>query len=200
MMANEKINFLLMKKLLMHAFQELLGKAESALLFQPKDAVSSDRKIEEKSSGVWGKAIDETGIQLADKFEEIAARGLMIRAGRASLQILRKNSNIISNLGSIDNRLKPVKKRFADSLDTLAKFFSNDDVIINLIEEETYKYIWQIKTTSINLSQYIPFYFFGLLEEFCGWLDARKDYQMFYSLADETIKNCEIHIEIRDPQ
>jgi hypothetical protein len=43
-----------------------------------------------------------------------------------------------------------------------------------------------------------PYFYFGLLEEFCSWLDTRKNYILNYA-ADETIKDLDvITIEIRN--
>ncbi len=45
-----------------------------------------------------------------------------------------------------------------------------------------------------------PYYHFGLLEEFCNWLDSRKDYQIVYALQGAQGKAAELTIHVREKE
>lgn len=129
-------------------------------------------------------SLEDLGVVLARKYDPQTAMGLLIRVGRASLIFLRRYYSEISDLGSIDNRLKPLDKRFLISLTRLAECVSSElGQPVSILAQDALSYSWQIQSPDQVYSMY---YHFGLLEEFCNWLDSRKDYQLVHAGNDAT--------------
>lgn len=139
--------------------------------------------------------------KLSAQYGEETARGLLIRMGNASLTFFRKYFSKVAQLGSIENRLKPLDRRFLASLNTLAEVLSCEmGSSLNVNSKGARSYLWQIKKSNGDqiASQLPPYFYFGLLEEFCDWLDTRKNYLLNYA-AGENYKDMDvISIEIRD--
>ncbi|MDK2979899.1 MAG: hypothetical protein PWQ55_246 [Chloroflexota bacterium] len=127
-------------------------------------------------------SLEDLGLALAGKYDPQTAMGLLIRIGRASLIFLRRYYNDISELGSIENRLKPLDQRFLSSLEVLAQRVSQElDQKVQVSAEDGLSYLWQVQPAE---QTYAIYYHFGLLEEFCTWLDSRRDYHLVHA-ADE---------------
>ncbi|MDP2966082.1 MAG: hypothetical protein Q8N39_08625 [Pelolinea sp.] len=145
--------------------------------------------------------LEKVAAELCAHYGEETTRGLLIRMGNASLTFFRKYFSNVAQLGSIENRLKPLDRRFLLSLKTLAEVLSDEmEASLNVGAESARSYVWQINKADGNLSAIalMPFFYFGLLEEFCNWLDTRKNYLLNYE-AGENRKDMEvISIEIRD--
>ena len=139
--------------------------------------------------------------ELRNYFGEETTRGLLIRMGSASLTFFRKYFTNIAQLGNIENRLKPLDRRFLSSLNTLAESLSEElGLPINCSAKDARNFEWQYPKPSSDLPApaLIPFFYFGLLEEFCTWLDARKNYLLNYAVDDNQRAMDIISIEIRD--
>jgi hypothetical protein len=137
------------------------------------------------------------GARLAEMHDELAAKGLLIRIGREAFKAIRKQYAAISALGSIDNRLKPIDKRFIYSLKELAKWFSCEfNFSIWFERDDALRYRIVLKKTKKPLS-FAPFFLFGFLEEFCTWLDARKAYNLSY-IDSDTSQTDEIRIAVNE--
>jgi hypothetical protein len=145
--------------------------------------------------------IDSIAAQLLLNFGEETSRGLLIRMGGASLTFFRKYFSEIAQLGNIENRLKPLDRRFLSSLKTLAAVLSSEmGTEINVNSSDSGCFEWQAfyANSQQNPREFIPFFYFGLLEEFCNWLDTRKNYLLNYA-PDIINKNFDlITIEIRN--
>ena len=129
-------------------------------------------------------SLEDMGVVLARKYNPQTAMGLLIRMGRASLIFLRRYFSDISELGSIENRLKPLDKRFLSSLGILAQRVSSElGQPTQVSALNTLSFTWRVQSPE---QTYTMYYHFGLLEEFCTWLDARKDYQLVYTGKDES--------------
>ena len=155
--------------------------------------------LKRKSIHVDFKDLEKFGTTLAGKYDDLTAKGLLIRIGREAFVIVRQNDPEISNLGSIKNRLKPINKRFNDSLKIAVDWFTEKFGFSFKNEEETiftYRLQFSLKNAPIY---YFPFFLFGFFEEFCHWLDARKDYRLIYNKAEKSIAG-EIRIEISHPE
>ena len=70
--------------------------------------------------------LDSIAAELSANFGEETTRGLLIRMGSASLTFFRKYFSEIAQLGNIENRLKPLDRRFLSSLNSLAAVLSNE--------------------------------------------------------------------------
>lgn len=141
-------------------------------------------------------SIAQFGNALAGRYGPQVAMGLMIRIGRASLTFLRRFFPEISELGGIDNRLKPVNKRFPYSINVIAHLTSKElKDQIEVVGKDGLSYEWQIRTNNQSLT---PYFHFGLLEEFCYWLDARKDCQIAYAMDAELSEFAKLTINIKD--
>ena len=143
-------------------------------------------------------SLEDMGMVLARKYGPQTAMGLLIRVGRASLIFLRRYFSDISELGSIDNRLKPLDKRFLSSLEALARRVSSElDLSAEVMAQGGLTYAWQVGSAQ---PIYASYYYFGLLEEFCTWLDSRKTYQLVYADMDANSDGYQINLTIQDPQ
>ena len=200
-MKNKKKASSVYYKVLYNAFLEMLGIEETDDLFLKLGNLPNDSSKDEQSQS-W-ISIEKIGDLLAEKYQTDAAKGLLVRVGRASLNLLRRYEVDSSTLGAIENRLKPVGERFIYSLKKLADSISkNHKIKIEIKKTGSTQYSWQISKLAGNKFKirYLPFYYFGLLEEFCQWLDARKNYQMIYGADTEKKGFDEIIIEINDLQ
>lgn len=123
-----------------------------------------------------------TGRQLTEEYGDMTSRGLLIRSGRASLIFFRRYYPQLADLGSLENRLIPLEKRFKKSLDAFADLWSQQTGLNSVVElTNRLEFIWRMKLAPANAGQNLtPYFLFGLLEEFCAWLDARKSYRIVF--------------------
>jgi hypothetical protein len=143
-------------------------------------------------------SLEDMGLVLARKYNPQTAMGLLIRIGRASLIFLRRYFSDISELGSIENRLKPLDRRFLSSLNVLAQRVSSElGQSTHVSAQDALSYSWQVRSTQ---QTYACYYYFGLLEEFCTWLDSRKTYQLTYADLDPISDAYQFNLTIKDPQ
>ena len=133
-------------------------------------------------------SLEDMGVVLARKYNPQTAMGLLIRMGRASLIFLRRYFSDISELGSIENRLKPLDKRFLSSLGIVLAQRVSSELGSEQLEVAAQEWAdlctWQVRSCCSRPTRSTTT--FGLLEEFCTWLDARKDYQLVYTGKDES--------------
>ena len=181
--------------IILSGLDQILGRAGSPdALKRPKYPPVS--KVEKRALNHFCN-LELLGARLAEMHDELAAKGLLIRIGREAFKAIRKQYAAISALGSIDNRLKPIDKRFIYSLKELAKWFSCEFKFSIWFElDDTLRYRIVLKKTK-KPSSFAPFFLFGFLEEFCIWLDARKVYNLSYINAD-TSKADEICIAVNE--
>jgi hypothetical protein len=171
---------------------EILGEKDAFIVLK-KNGVHSFTSFDSSKF-----SLQNFGAELAHRFDMQIVMGLMIRIGRASLTFLRRFFPEISDLGKIDNRLKPIHKRFSESLLVLAKVVADElgsEVSLKNIDKASYE--WIIQTDD---QAYTPYYHFGLLEEFCYWLDARKDYRIVHSPKDSTSSGEAIVITVMEKE
>lgn len=172
---------------------EILGEKEAFATLKEMDLTALTPAEASRFS------LEEMGLIFARKYNSQTAMGLLIRIGRASLIFLRRYFPDISELGGIDNRLKPLDKRFPASLAVLAECVSAElDQPVTVTGVDGLSYTWQIQTQTPII--YSAYYHFGLLEEFCGWLDSRKDYQLVYAADESTSYSADLHIHIREKE
>ena len=189
-------------QVLNQAMLEILGRGESHAILKRSGMCAGASEADLSGVG-FSSMLESLGNEMARCFDDATARGLLIRAGRAALIFLRRHQEPISTLGSIDNRLKPVSRRFADSLQELAAALSSpQDLSLEVELCAPMEFEWRMcyLLPTEKPERFTPFFFFGVLQEFCEWLDARKDYQLIYNTAEEQA-NCDcIHIAIREAQ
>lgn len=163
-------------------FNELLG-AEQAHALLNKAGIHEEDMENDRISMRPAEMIEQIGRQAMSEFGEQSTRGLLIRAGRGSLIFLRQNFSELESLGSLENRLTPVDQRFFHALDELAAFCGREVHIACEVERaDKYEYTWRMNPEDdFEMGHFIPYLLFGLLEEFCTWLDARKEYQIIYA-------------------
>lgn len=145
--------------------------------------------------------IEKTASVLVTLYGEDTTRGLLIRMGGASMIFFRKYFSHIAQLGSIENRLKPIDRRFKESLEKFAGVLSNEmGKPISILQRNGRTYEWQvgINDDAFNNQGFVAYFFFGLLEEFCLWLDSRKNYLLNFESANAQNDPIEITIQIRD--
>ncbi|MBM3136962.1 MAG: hypothetical protein FJZ98_02115 [Chloroflexi bacterium] len=136
-------------------------------------------------SGDAGSVIDHIGNLLVQDFGQMSAQGILIRAGRASLIFFRRFFSEVDELGDLQNRLKPVDRRFFHSMEILAEIWSREmGVFASVRKVDRGEFIWSMAVTWSEIEKnqiFLPYFAFGLLEEFCAWLDARKSYRIVFS-------------------
>ncbi len=180
---------------------EILGKPESEAIFQCS-GIMSESTGDMLENPDFSFILEKLAESFAERYDAETAKGLLIRTGRSSLNHLRRYEEQISSMGGIENRLKPVEHRFSYSLDKFASFFCDPrDIEIDVQKTEPLCFQWRVRTDphSDQEIRYTPYFFFGLLQEFCEWLDARKNYQLVYTNETGEPAWHIILIEIHDP-
>jgi len=164
---------------------EILGTSDSFLIFSTIinwDGIGEIPDIMNKS-----KFLSGLGNEFAIRFQRNTAKGLMLRIGDSSFTFLRRNLKELVELGSIENRLKPISKRFNHSLDILAENLSVlTGLEINAIKKSKKSFCLEIAgngNDELFSSDLHLFYFAGLLRAFCVWMDSRKEY--FINVIEE---------------
>jgi len=97
---------------------EILGTSESVLIFSTIinwDGTGEPPDIKNKP-----EFLSDLGNEFAIRFQRNTAKGLLLRIGDSSFTFQRRNLKELVQLGSIENRLKPISKRFDHSLGILA--------------------------------------------------------------------------------
>jgi hypothetical protein len=179
---------------------ELLGGEQADEIFSAAELDPFDLKAQEffrHGSLLLGKVASE----LLDHYGEDATRGLLIRMGNGSLNFFRKYFSGIALLGNIENRLKPVDRRFSLSLNSLAVVLASEmGETFYITARNPRSFLWEQKIRSNNskIIQITSFFYFGLLEEFCTWLDSRKNYLINCEVSENCRNMNAISIEIRD--
>ena len=157
---------------------EIMGTIKTRQIFSTISGEGT-QGIEIKSAGGF-TVLESLGNELAIRFQRNTAKGLMIRIGEASFSYLRKQIPQLFELGVIENRLKPIAKRFEISLTVLADLLSEmTGLKTRMVEKSDTKFCLEIlgstsgKILATNLQL---FYLMGILRAFCLWLDSRKEY------------------------
>lgn len=173
---------------------EILGKDEAKTVFAKQGLLMPLRK------GSMDFSLDGFGSDLALAYDMQSAMGLLIRIGRAALTFIRRTFKDIELLGGIENRLKPIVRRFPDSLQKMAFVLSQViDAKMQVETSDMQGFDWLIllgEKQSRDQRIWAAYFFFGLLEEFCTWLDARKEYRLALAVHDAESQWTRIHIQI----
>jgi hypothetical protein len=183
-----------------YSLLELLGDDQVDYIFASADLDPFDQTAPHYfRRGI--ELLDSVALQLSTNFGEETTRGLLIRMGSASLTFFRKYFSEIAQLGSIENRLKPLDRRFLSSLNSLAAVLSKEmGTEIKVDFKDTTHFEWRnVKPNKDPDSEvFAPYFYFGLLEEFCNWLDARKNYLLNYAPDENNHEIDLITIEVRN--
>ena len=145
----------------------------------------------------FSREIEQFGVALESLYDPLTAKGLLIRIGRETFLHVRRKFEKISCLGEINNRLKPIHKRFADSFQELTEWITIEmfvEIQVKSEEENQFRLILNIGNSSFL---YFPYFLIGILEEFCYWLDTRKNYNLAY-LEKIPLASGEILVIIKD--
>jgi len=166
---------------------EILGTSDSVLIFSTIinwDGTSEIPDIKNKP-----QFLSDLGNEFAIRFQRNTAKGLLLRIGDSSFTFLRRNLQELVELGSIENRLKPISKRFDHSLGILAENLSTlTGLEINGIKKTQNSFCLEIArdvNDELFSSDLHLFYFSGLLRAFCVWMDSRKEYSIKVNEEDE---------------
>ena len=166
---------------------EILGTSDSVLVFSTIinwDGIGNPPDIMNKS-----EFLSDLGNEFAIRFQRNTAKGLLLRIGDSSFTFLRRNLLKLVELGSIENRLKPISKRFDHSLGVLAEDLSVlTGLEIKVIKKNQNSFCLEIARNDndeLFSSDLHLFYFAGLLRAFCLWMDSRKEYFINVNEEDE---------------
>jgi len=173
----DKINQSLFLQAVYEGTIEIMGKTKTELIFS---AISYEIGNGGVIENITPKIFADIGNEFAIRYHINTAKGLMLRIGEASFSYLRKKNQKLKEMGKIENRLKPIAKRFEESLESLAENLSeltalkirakktNDSAYsLEIVDDE----IEKIFSSDLHL-----YFFMGLLRAFSGWLDSRKEY------------------------
>ena len=135
-----------------YSLLELLGDEKVDAIFDSADLDPFDLKAPlyfQHGSDL----LDKVAVELVHNFGEETTRGLLIRMGSASLTFFRKYFSEIAQLGSIENRLKPLDRRFLASLEFAAQVFSRNEMgtTFNVNARNTSIFEWQNQKKSSDL-------------------------------------------------
>jgi hypothetical protein len=166
---------------------EILGTSESVLIFSTIinwDGTGEPPDIKNKP-----EFLSDLGNEFAIRFQRNTAKGLLLRIGDSSFTFLRRNLMKLVELGSIENRLKPISKRFDHSLGILAEDLSAlSGLEIRAIKKNQNSFCLEITRNvedDLFSSDLHLYYFAGLLRAFCIWMDSRKEYFINVNEEDE---------------
>jgi len=105
--------------------------------------------------------LENIAAQLSANFGEETTRGLLIRMGSASLTFFRKYFSEIAQLGNIENRLKPLDRRFLSSLNSLAAVLSDEmGTEIKVDSSNTAHFEWRTfnPNSQLNSRVFTPYF------------------------------------------
>ena len=156
----------------------ILGASDSDLIFSAIIDWDGTNEIPEINNKP--QFLSDLGNEFAIRFQRNTAKGLLYRIGDSSFTYLRRNFEKLLDLGSIENRLKPISKRFDHSLSVLVSCLSElTGLKIRAIKQSKNSFCIEIsrnKKDELFSSDLHLFYFSGLLRAFCEWMDSRKEY------------------------
>jgi hypothetical protein len=165
----------------------ILGTSDSVLIFSTIinwDGTGKPPDIKNKP-----QFLSDLGNEFAIRFQRNTAKGLLLRIGDSSFTFLRRKLIKLVELGSIENRLKPISKRFDHSLGILAEDLSAlTGLKIKAIKKNQNSFCLKIARNvndELFSSDLHLFYFAGLLRAFCVWMDSRKEYFVNVNEEDE---------------
>ncbi len=165
----------------------ILGTSDSVLIFSTIinwDGTGKPPDIKNKP-----QFLSDLGNEFAIRFQRNTAKGLLLRIGDSSFTFLRRKLIKLVELGSIENRLKPISKRFDHSLGILAEDLSAlTGLKIEAIKKNQNSFCLKIARNvndELFSSDLHLFYFAGLLRAFCVWMDSRKEYFVNVNEKDE---------------
>ena len=175
---SEKETKTLFLRSIYEAAAEILGKSDSVLILSAIINWDGTGEIPEITDNP--QFLSDLGNEFAIRFQRNTAKGLLLRIGDSSFTFLRRNLKNLLELGSINNRLKPISQRFDHSLSILAENLSVlTGLEIKAIKNNQNSFCLEI-AKNINdelfCSDLHLFYFAGLLRAFCEWMDSRKEY------------------------
>jgi hypothetical protein len=175
---SEKENRSIFLRSVYEASIEILGRSDSILIFST--IINWDGSGEIPDIDNEPKFLSDLGNDFAIRYQRNTAKGLMLRLGDSSFTLLRRRQKKLHELGSIENRLKTISKRFDFSLGVLSENLSVlTGLNISTIQKSENSYCLEIagyENDELFSSDMHLFFFAGLLRAFCAWLDSRKEY------------------------
>jgi len=185
-MSNKEIKTIFLRSIYEAAIG-ILGTSDSVLIFSTIidwDGTGEPPDIKNKP-----EFLSDLGNEFAIRFQRNTAKGLLLRIGDSSFTFLRRKLIKLVELGSIENRLKPISKRFDHSLGILAEDLSAlTGLKIKAIKKNHNSFCLKIARNvndELFSSDLHLFYFAGLLHAFCVWMDSRKEYFVNVNEEDE---------------
>lgn len=163
-----------------NASLEILGAAESESIFSNISGWNIDASIIEDDSVL--RVIADLGNEFSIRYQRNTSQGLLIRIGESAFAFLRMGLKELQEIGSLENRLKPITERFNYSINGLSRIISElCEIEINGIqkEETTYCLRFSDQLNELFSSDMYLHFFGGILRAFGAWIDGRKEYSIF---------------------
>ena len=175
---------------------EILGAAETQGIFPPEE--KADGGNQEITTPLI--LINQIGNEFSIRYHRKTAQGLLLRIGEAAFSILRKRVQELQDLGALENRLQPARKRFTSNTKCLAKILSEyTGLVITSMQIEQDKYCLSFKEGHLDSANDLFSYFFlGLLRAYGTWMDSRKDYFLEVAMNEHDQNQSRVCFTIAD--
>ncbi|MCD6356654.1 MAG: hypothetical protein J7L66_05140 [Anaerolineaceae bacterium] len=157
----------------------ILGAKEADKIFS---AISGwDGGIESLKINSTAQIISELGNEFSLRYHQRTAEGLLLRIGEAAFANMRMGLTDLQELGSLENRLKPLAVKYSYSIAVLAAILSElSNLMIKGFQKEKNIYCLDVRSTHPEFfsSDLHLFFFAGILRGFGVWMDSRKEYTL----------------------
>jgi len=176
---------------------EILGADETRKVFS---SLQSDTPGEDDPLKAY-ELISRMGNEFAIRYHHKTAQGLLVRIGESTFSILRKALSPISEMGSLENRIRPMGERFEKDTGNLAKILS--DLFGRTFkgektDEENYCLSILMDDQEAYPDDLSPYFFLGICRAFGTWMDSRKEYWLEVKLASGSEKNSRVCFRIAE--
>lgn len=125
--------------------------------------------------------ISEISNEFSLKYHLNTARGLLLRIGDAAFPKIRRRVADLNDLGSIDNRLQPLDRRFPSALEVLVSVISSVmeiPVVLDVQDDHCYRVNRSRNPEDARTGDLDLYLIAGLLRAFGSWLDSRREYRV----------------------
>lgn len=181
---------------------EILGRQEVQQKFG--SVLGTEHSSPILSSDPAMNLLAEISSEFSIKYHLNTARGLMLRIGEAAFSKLQMRFDDLHALGSMENRLLPLEKKFSNALTVLVDIISSVIGASFTVEARgDYCYcVVDSRQGAAAMNGDLDLYFIaGLLRAFGMWLDSRRQYLVQVG-SDHGPRDCagSVCLHIQPPQ
>jgi len=158
---------------------EILGRQEAHKIFGTAFEPNAQAAALSDESAL--DLIAEISNELSLKYHLNTARGLLLRIGDAAFPKIRRRVAHLNDLGSIDNRLQPLDRRFPIALEILVSVISSVmeiPIALDVQDGHCYRVNRTRNPEDARTGDLDLYLIAGLLRAFGFWLDSRHEYRV----------------------